>query len=68
MTQNTTTQIDPIESTIGTIVIVQTTEKRFAARLIALKGDELWFESKRGARWMYNRSDILGIFPGKQVA
>jgi hypothetical protein len=68
MTQNTTIQIDPIVDSIGTIVIVQTTEKRFAARLIALKGDELWFESKRGARWMHNRSDIIGIFPGKQVA
>jgi hypothetical protein len=58
---------DPISSLLGKIAIVETPDKRFAARLIAVNDTELWFESKRGARWMHNRSEIKSICLGKQV-
>jgi len=57
---------DPINKLIGKIVIVEA-DYRFAARLIAVVGPELWFESKRGAVWMRNRSDIQNICLGTQV-
>ena len=58
---------DPISDLVGKIIIVETPENRFAARLIAALGNELWFESKRGTRWMKNRSEIRNICLGTQV-
>ena len=58
---------DPISLLLGKITIVETPDRRFAARLIFANDTELWIESKRGARWMHNRSDILKICLGKQV-
>jgi hypothetical protein len=57
---------DPINKLIGKIVIVEA-DYRFAARLIAVVGPELWFESKRGAVWMRSRNDIQNICLGTQV-
>jgi hypothetical protein len=62
-----TGNFDPISDLIGNITIVETPSNRFAARLIAVLGNELWFESKRGARWMQNRNDIQNICLGTQV-
>lgn len=59
--------LDPISLLLGKITIVETPSNRFAARLIAILGNELWFESKRGTRWMQNRSDIQNICLGTQV-
>lgn len=58
---------DPISELVGKIIIAETSENRFAARLIAILGNELWFESKRGARWMKNRREIQNICLGTQV-
>jgi hypothetical protein len=54
---------DPINDWIGQIVIVENVDKRYAAKLIAINGNELWFESKIKARWMQARSEIkyLGL-------
>lgn len=54
---------DPLESLVGKLVKVYLRGKgpNFAARFIALKGPELWFESKRGLRWMANRETIKTI-------
>jgi len=68
MKDNITRKIfDPINSLIGKIVIVETSEKRFAARLIASNGDELWFEDRTGRQWMNSRSAMQSIVIGKQI-
>jgi hypothetical protein len=64
---NINPNFDPISKLVGKIIIVENNEKRFAARLIAALGNELWFESKRGAVWMQNRNDIQNICLGTQV-
>lgn len=58
---------DPINSLIGKIVIAETSEKRFAARLIVINGDELWFEDRTGRQWMNSRSAMQSIVAGKQI-
>jgi len=61
-------KFDPISKLVGKIIIVDDIYgKRFAARLIAANGNELWFESKRGTVWMQNRNDIQNICLGTQV-
>jgi hypothetical protein len=61
-------KFDPISKIVGKIIIVDDNYgKRFAARLIAANGNELWFESKRGTVWMRNRNDIQNICLGTQV-
>ena len=68
MKNNTTGKtLDPINSLIGKIVIVETSGKRFAARLIAVNGDELWFEDRTGRQWMNSRSAMQSIVVGKQI-
>ena len=68
MKNNTTGKIlDPINNLIGKIVIVETAGKRFAARLIAVNGDELWFEDRTGRQWMNSRSAMQSIAVGKQI-
>lgn len=63
---NMNPNFDPISKLVGKIVIVEA-DYRFAARLIAVRNNELWFESKRGAVWMRNRNDIQNICLGTQV-
>jgi hypothetical protein len=60
-------KIDPLSKDLGTIVVVETADDRFAARLIAIQGNELWFESKKGKHWMKSRTEIISIRPGLQV-
>jgi hypothetical protein len=68
MKNNTTRKIlDPINNLVGKIVIAETLEKRFAARLIAVNGDELWFEDRTGRQWMNSRSAMQSIVVGKQI-
>lgn len=68
MKYNTTGKIlDPINNLVGKIVIVETSEKRFAARLIAVNGDELWFEDRTGRQWMNSRLAMQSIAVGKQI-
>jgi hypothetical protein len=68
MKDNTARKIlDPINSLIGKIIIAETSEKRFAARLIAVNGEELWFEDRTGRQWMNSRSAVKSIVVGKQM-
>ena len=68
MKNNTTGKtLDPINNLIGKIVIVETAGKRFAARLIVINGDELWFEDRTGRQWMNSRSAMQSIAVGKQI-
>ena len=64
---DTMNNFDPISDLVGKIIIAETSENRFAARLIAILGNELWFESRMGARWMKNRREIQNICLGTQV-
>ena len=48
---NINPNFDPISKLVGKIIIVENNEKRFAARLIAALGNELWFEGRNGRRW-----------------
>ncbi|MDQ1251362.1 MAG: hypothetical protein QG646_435 [Euryarchaeota archaeon] len=65
---NNNISFDPINEYIGKIIIVENNKRRFSARLIAIKDNELWFESKTKARWMQSRSEIQYLGLAKQVA
>ena len=55
---------DPIRALINEICIVNANNTSFCARLISIQNDsELWFESKRGQRWMIHRTAIMSIRP-----
>jgi len=55
---------DPIKALINEICIVNANNTSFCARLISIQNDsELWFESKRGQRWMIHRTAIMSIRP-----
>ncbi len=60
---------DPIYGYLGLICVVKLSEKSFAARLIDVRGDgdqaELWFESKKGIRFMVQRRDALRLWLAK---
>jgi hypothetical protein len=61
--------IDPIFDYIGKIVQIRHNDRQYSAKLIAIKGDELWLEAKNKQRWMVSRSVLqyLGLV-GNQVA
>jgi len=56
---------DPIEVLLREICIVFANGTSFCARLIDIRsnGNELWFESKSGQRWMVQREVVTGIRP-----
>ena len=55
---------DLIKALIDEICIVNANNTSFCARLISIQNDsELWFESKRGQRWMIHRTAIMSIRP-----
>lgn len=63
----TLSEEDPILSLPKRICIVKTIDNSFAARLIKINGDELWFQNRRGQKWMVNRKNILEIKPLDRV-
>ncbi len=69
MTNNEIEEFDPIYNYIGRIVQVRHNDRQYSAKLIAIKGDELWLEAKNKQRWMVNRRVLqyLGLV-GNQVA
>ena len=54
---------DPLPSLLKQICIVKTPDISFAARMISIQGEEVWFENKRGQKWMVNRQNILEVKP-----
>jgi hypothetical protein len=58
---------DPISDIIGKICIVITTKNQFAAKLISIRCPEIWFENKRGLKWMVYRQNILEVKPIDKV-
>jgi len=57
---------DPITRMIGEIVIcTKISGKTFSARLIAVKSDEMWFETRDGKCMMDRRISISTICPYK---
>lgn len=67
MNNYNTEKIDPIYDYLGKILISVDSKGKFAGRLIAIIGNELWFEGKDGRRWMQNRNEIKTLRLGKQV-
>jgi hypothetical protein len=52
-------EIDTLIQLVGKIVIaVKSGGFRFSARLIEVRGSELWFENRSGQRWMARRDDV----------
>ena len=62
-------EFDPIQEYIGKIVQVRHNERQYAAKLIAIKGNELWLEAKNKQRWMVSRTvlDYICIAGAGQV-
>ena len=58
---------DPIYDYISKIMIVENDKREFAGRLVAVLGNELWFEGRNGRRWMQNRNEIKTMRLGRQV-
>lgn len=57
---------DPIMRMIGEIVIcAKTNGKTFSGRLVAVKSEELWFETRDGKWMMDRRQSIATICPYK---
>ncbi len=55
---------DPIEALLGEICICFANGNSFCARMISIRdGEELWFESKSGQKWMVKREAVTGIRP-----
>lgn len=55
---------DPIIELIGRIVLVTKRDGRsFAARLLCVRGDEIWFSNKQGTRMMVKREVVEEITP-----
>jgi len=54
---------DPLGDLVGEICIVILANGSFCARLIMIREDELWFESKSGQKWMASRKGIFSIRP-----
>ena len=63
-------EFDPIQEYIGKIVQVRHNKRQYAAKLIAIKGNELWFEARNKQRWMVSRTvlDYICIAGAGQVA
>ncbi len=53
-------ELDPLYDFLEEIIFIKRNEKqkRYLAKLIAIKGDELWLESKKGKVWMESRKTI----------
>ena len=61
-------EFDPIYNYIGKITRLRHNERQYQAKLIAIKGNELWFEAKNKQRWMVNRNELRFIeLVGNQV-
>jgi|WetSurMetagenome_2_1015567.scaffolds.fasta_scaffold03055_6 hypothetical protein len=58
---NDNNEFDPIYDYIGKIVILKNAERQYAAKLIAVKGNELWLEARNKAVWMQSRKEVLYI-------
>jgi len=69
MTNNELEEFDPLYNYIGKIVQVNHSNRKYQAKLIAIKGNELWLEAKKKQCWMINRSllEYIGLV-GNQVA
>jgi hypothetical protein len=62
MTMNTEIkEFDPIIDYIGKLTLIKHNDRQYVAKLIALKGEELWLEGRDGDRWMVARSSLLYI-------
>ncbi len=77
MKQIKSTIADPITDFIGSIWIAKLSDRSFSARLIDVRGEgdqaELWFENKKGLRFMVQRRDVLQLWlaknqPSREVA
>jgi hypothetical protein len=60
---------DPIYDYISKIMIVENDKREFAGRLVAVLGNELWFENRHGETWMESRRtiDYIGLWVPKYV-
>jgi hypothetical protein len=59
---------DPINDLVQLICIVNANNTSFCARLMFVREDELWFESKTGQHWMVHRKSVMSIRPlGKRA-
>jgi hypothetical protein len=69
MTNNEIKEFDPIYNYIGRIVQIRHNHRQYSAKLIAIKGNELWLEAKNKQRWMVSRTvlEYIGLV-GNQVA
>lgn len=69
MCNNNVEEFDPIYNYVGKLVVVENNGKKFCAKVIAIKGEELWFQGKNSAIWMIARSNVKYIGLAKiQVA
>jgi hypothetical protein len=69
MTDNEICEFDPIQDWIGKITQLRHNDRQYAAKLIAIRDNELWFEGRNKQRWMVNRSELQYIgLVGNQVA
>jgi len=63
-TKNTTSDTDPIVELVGKIVLVAKSDGRnFAAKMLSVRGDEIWFLNKQGDRMMVKRGVVEEITP-----
>ncbi len=63
-TKNLPSDMDPIVELVGKIVLVAKSDGRnFAAKMLSVRGDEIWFLNKQGARMMVKRGVVEEITP-----
>lgn len=54
--------IDPLESLVGKICAGKMRDGRtFVTRLVEIRGDELWFETRSGVRIMNRRDNLVRL-------
>lgn len=53
---------DPLESLVGKICAGKTSDGRvFVTKLVEIRGDELWFETRNGVRIMNKRDNLVSL-------
>ena len=52
---------DPLQAMRGKMIDCWTPTCSFSAKLKSIHGTELWFEDKRGWRWLVHRSEVVRI-------
>lgn len=54
--------VDPLESLVGKICSGKTLDGRtFVTRLVEIRGNELWFETRSGVRIMNKRDNLVSL-------